>query len=245
MDGPGSDAAENLVLPPYAGPPHPCPYLPGRIAVSEAAYFGWLEPAAYQLLMDLGFRRSGRVVYRMACPDCRECMPIRVPVNRFEPSRSQRRVFRRNEDVQVEVDRPRPSDEKWRIYEDYLTRRHDGTMSEDRESFEQFLYEPATETLEMVYRIDGRIVGVGIVDACPGCLSSVYFYFDPAESRRGMGTFGALREIEECRRRGLPYWYAGFYVRDCRRMNYKAGFRPHELLGADGVWRSGQPLAIE
>lgn len=237
MDGPGIDAAENLIRPLYASPPHPCPYLPGRIAVSEAVGFGWLAPTAYQLLMDLGFRRSGRMVYRMICPDCRECVPIRVPVEGFEPSRSQRRVLRRNRDVQVEVGSPRPSDEKWRVYADYLARRHDGAMSEDREGFERFLYEPATETLEMVYRLDGRIIGVGIVDVCPGCLSSVYFYFAPAESRRGLGTFGALREIEECRRRGLPHWYAGFYIRDCRRMSYKAGFRPYELLDGDGIWR--------
>jgi arginine-tRNA-protein transferase len=137
----------------------------------------------------------------------------------------------------VEVGLPQASDEKWRVYADYLARRHDGTMSAKREHFEEFLYEPATETLEMVYRLDSRIIGVGILDVCPAGLSSVYFYFAPGESRRGLGTFGALREIEECRCRGLPYWYAGFYIRDCRRMSYKAGFRPHELLGADRVWR--------
>lgn len=224
-------------MPLYAGPPHPCPYLPGQIAVSEAVGFEWLDPAAYRLLMDLGFRRSGRMVYRMVCPDCRECVPLRVPVEDFKPSRSQRRVLRRNEDVQVDVGPPQPSDEKWRIYADYLARRHDGAMSADREGFEQFLYEPATETLEMVYRVGGRIIAVGIVDVCPGCLSSVYFYFDPAESPRGLGTFGALREIEECHQRGLPYWYAGFYIRDCQRMNYKAGFRPCELLMANGTWQ--------
>ncbi len=236
MDGPGSNAAKYPVLPLYTGPSHPCPYLPGRIAISEAVGFGRLDPAAYEVLMDLGFRRSGRVVYRMACPDCRECVPIRVPVERFELSRSQRRVFRRNDDVQVEVDRPRASDEKWRIYADYLVQRHDGAMSDDRDGFEQFLYEPATETLEMVYRVNRRIIGVGIVDVCPGCLSSVYFYFDPAEGRRGLGTLGVLREIEECRRRGLAHWYGGYYIRDSRRMNYKASFQPYELLGADGVW---------
>ena len=49
--------------------------------------------------------------------------------------------------------------------------------------------------------------------------------------------FAALYEIAECRRRGLPYWYIGFYVRDCGRMNYKAHYRPCELLGPDGEWR--------
>ncbi|MCA9255484.1 MAG: hypothetical protein KDA33_07590, partial [Phycisphaerales bacterium] len=48
----------------------------------------------------------------------------------------------------------------------------------------------------------------------------------------------AIREIAECGERGLPFWYAGFYIRDCHRMSYKAAYRPFELLGPDGVWRA-------
>jgi leucyl-tRNA---protein transferase len=200
----------------------------------------WFDAATYQALMDLGFRRSGKLVYRPACEGCRECVPIRVPVDRFRLSRSQRRVWRRNQDVHVAVGEPRSSDEKWRMYVEYLRQRHDGTMSESREDFQEFLYAAVTDTLEMVYRAGDRIVAVGIVDACPGCLSSVYFYFGPAQSRRSLGTFGALCEIAECRRRGLAYWYAGYYVRECAAMNYKADFRPYELLGPDGLWRAAE-----
>ena len=89
----------------------------------------------------------------------------------------------------------------------------------------------------MTYRVAGRLVGVGVLDLCPGAASSVYFYFDPAESRRSLGVFSALCEIEECRRRGLEHWYIGFHVAGCGKMEYKARFRPHELLGPDGIWR--------
>jgi arginyl-tRNA--protein-N-Asp/Glu arginylyltransferase len=72
----------------------------------------------------------------------------------------------------------------------------------------------------------------------------VYFYFDPAESWRSLGVFGALCEIEECRRRGLPYWYIGLYIRDCPKMNYKIDYRPCELLGSDGTWSAALPKSI-
>jgi len=221
----------------YVGEPHPCPYLPGRTARDVFLTESELDPAAYEALMDCGFRRSGTVVYRPICDGCRECVQLRVPVAAFCLSRSQRRVLRRNLDVRVEIGTPVCTDEKWRIFVRYLRHQHDGTMSEDREAFERFLYGSPTRTLEMVYRLGRRIVGVGLVDVCPSALSSVYFFFEPKEARRSLGVFGALREIDECRNRGPPYWYAGFFVRDCTRMNYKAAFRPFELLGSDGQWR--------
>ncbi|MFQ5502811.1 MAG: arginyltransferase [Phycisphaerae bacterium] len=215
---------------------HECPYLPGRIAEDEFIVSSELKPSDYEHLMDQGFRRSGRIVYRPICDGCRECVPLRVPVDRFSPSRSQRRAWRRNQDLQIEIGPPRSTDEKWRIFTDYLAYQHDDAMSDEREGFDAFLYDSATETVEFVYRSVGHVVGVGIVDVCPNCLSSVFFYFDPAEARRSLGVYSALYEIEMCRAWGRSYWYAGFYVRDCRRMNYKADYRPYELLGPGGVW---------
>lgn len=162
---------------------------------------------------------------------------MRVRVSEFSPSRSQRRVLKRNADVEVRIGPPQADDEKHRLFSAYLGYQHDGTMSDDRADFEQFLYHSPTQTLEMTYHAAGRLVAVGIVDVCPTAISSVYFFFDPAESKRSLGVFGGLREIEECHRRGLPYWYLGYFVRDCRSMNYKASYGPHELLDARGDWQ--------
>ena len=77
-------------------------------------------------------------------------------------------------------------------------------------------------------------------DVCRSSLSSVYFYYDPAEARRGLGTFGALYEIEAARRLGIPHYYLGYWIAGCGTMDYKAGFRPNEVLCPDGVWREGE-----
>jgi arginine-tRNA-protein transferase len=81
------------------------------------------------------------------------------------------------------------------------------------------------------------LLAVGICDMSPLSLSSVYFYFDPSESRRGLGTFGALREIAFTRQHQIPHYYLGYYVSGCGAMEYKAPFRPNEILCTDGIWR--------
>ena len=85
---------------------------------------------------------------------------------------------------------------------------------------------------------------MGICDAGPRTLSSVYFFYAPDRPRRSLGVLGALAELDFCRREGLPWYYLGFHVEGCGAMAYKTDFRPFELLGTDGVWRAesaGEP----
>lgn len=215
-----------------------CPYLPDLAARSEGFTIDDLPGELYQALLDRNFRRSGRVVYRPVCSTCRACRQIRVPVAAFRMSRSQRRVWRRNGDVRVTVsDKPRPTEEKWRLFASYLRARHDGTMSDTYESFVDFLYASPIELLEFLYWVDDRLIGVSVTDRCPDALSSVYMYFDAGESARGLGTFSILWEIEYCRRNALTYYYLGFYVAGSNSMAYKARFAPGEILDESHTWR--------
>jgi arginine-tRNA-protein transferase len=82
---------------------------------------------------------------------------------------------------------------------------------------------------------------VGYVDALPGALSAIYFYYDPDERRRSLGTFNVLSVLAAAAARGVPYVYLGYYVPGCRSLEYKARFRPYELLEG-GTWRPvGRP----
>lgn len=215
-----------------------CPYLSDRFARLQFSAEPIDDAAVYQLLMDAGFRRNGFLYYRPSCPRCRACVPIRVPVSRFRPSRSQRRTWRRNQDVQVTVGPLSADHERYELYCRYQRTRHNERQPSSWDEFRSGLCGSAIHTLEFAYRLSGRLVGVGIVDACPDALSSVYFYYDPELHRRGLGIFSSMCEIAECRRRGLAWWYIGYYVAGSRKMEYKQSFRPHELLGADGVWRA-------
>ena len=218
---------------------HDCSYLPGRVSETRALWADRMAPAVYERFMDAGFRRSGKLVYQPVCRGCRACVSIRVPVATFRPSKSQRRCRRRNADLAVNVAAAAASDEKYDLYRRYVVERHGRPPEEeDRTSFERFLYDSPVDTLEFEYRDPGgRLLGVGLCDAGTHSLSSVYFYFDPAEARRGLGTFGALYEIGAAAAMGVPYYYLGYWVDGCAAMEYKADFRPSEVLHPDGVWR--------
>jgi arginine-tRNA-protein transferase len=220
-------------------PEHPCPYLPGRSAVDRAIWAGSVPAGVYEGFMDAGFRRSGKLLYQPACRGCRACASIRLPVAEFRPDKSQRRCARRNADLSVTHGIPRYSAEKFALYRQYIAGWHGREDVEDPAAFASFLYDsPLDSTLEFEYRDPaGRLLAVGICDLCPSVLSSVYLYFDPAESRRGLGTFAALHEIDFAARQGRAYYYLGYWVAGCRAMEYKNNFRPNEILHPDGAWR--------
>lgn len=228
-----------LHLPLTVCPEQPCPYMPGRVEQLRAFAADSFPPQLYHAFMDAGFRRSGRYFYQPVCQQCRACRPIRVLVDHFTPGKSQRRYRRRNADLISFADKPQPSIEKHQLYRRYVSARHQGPMvNDDRESFEQFLYHSPVDTFEITHRDGaGRLLVVGICDVCPQSLSSVYFFFDPDFADRRLGTFGAIYEIELAHEIGIPHYYMGFWIRGCRQMEYKASFRPCEVLCPDGEWR--------
>lgn len=226
-------------VPLYVSSPYPCPYIDGNIAKTRALLAEGMSAEMYRRFMDAGFRRSGKIVYQPVCEHCRACVPIRVPTETFTPSKSQRRCQRRNADLIVEVGQPLPTAEKFELYQRYVADRHDETDA-TFESFCDFLYSSSIPTIEFTYGTpDRRLIGIGICDISASVLSSVYFYFDPSERKRSIGTFGALTEIAFAREHGVAHYYLGYWINACDAMRYKTDFGPYELLGADGVWRAG------
>jgi leucyl-tRNA---protein transferase len=222
----------------YIGTPHSCGYLPERLACSV-----FVDPkltlssGRYGALLDLGFRRSGRYVYRPACDGCRSCMPVRVLTADFRPTRNQKRCLARNADITLNVE-PHLTDQHYELYRRYLQARHAdaGMDPDDRHAFHQFLESAWGETQVWTFAARGKLVAVAIVDAVPRGLSAVYTFFDPGEPRRSLGTYAILRQIEIARALKLPYLYLGYWVPGSEKMDYKKSFRPQEIH--DGrLWR--------
>ena len=79
-------------------------------------------------------------------------------------------------------------------------------------------------------RLDARQLGVAVTDVLPNGLSAVYTFYDPEEERRSLGRYAILWQIGEAARLGLKAVYLGYWIKNCRKMNYKTEYRPIELL---------------
>lgn len=222
----------------YATSPYGCSYLPGRAARSQVATPSQLiDTETYGELVRTGFRRSGVFTYRPWCDTCRECMPVRIPVDAFTPNRSQRRAQSRHAGL---VARERPllfREEHFALYRRYQNARHwGGGMDEDsREQYAHFLLQTHVDSRLIEFREGENLRMVSIIDVLDDGLSSVYTFYAPDLPSTSYGTYAILWQIAQCQRLGLPHLYLGYWIRNSRKMAYKSQFRPIETL-RQGNW---------
>lgn len=228
----------------YRSRPMPCPYLPDRVEqqlFTELA--GPFAKAAFNQLSRGGFRRSHHIIYRPACRGCEACVPVRVAVEGFCASKSWRRILSANADLEARSVGRSISDEQFELFRRYVTGRHgDGEMARmGRRDYAAMVVASPVETELVEFRNPaGRLFAACLVDRLDDGLSAVYSFFEPAETRRSLGSFVVLKLIEQARAEGLPYVYLGFWVADSPKMAYKGRFRPLEGFGPDG-WRLIEP----
>ena len=204
-------------------------------------------PDIYPQALDWGFRRSGDLVYRPHCEQCRACVAVRIPVAAFEPDRSQRRCLARNADIQTRIAPARRTAEHFELYQRYLAARHrDGGMDgHGTVEFDQFLVGSWSETRFVEMRLagdhgPGRLLAVAVTDRVGRGLSAVYTFFEPELAQRGLGTLAILQQIEWARRAGLRHLYLGYWIDGHGKMDYKRRYHPLERF--DGRrWRPFSP----
>jgi arginyl-tRNA--protein-N-Asp/Glu arginylyltransferase len=229
----------------YLSTEHGCGYLPGQTARNA-----YVDPALkmtrqrYGWLIAQGFRRSGDYVYRPYCAQCRQCVPVRVPVSGFSASRSQRRCLVRNAGLSLRVVLEL-NDEHYVLYRRYISARHpgQGMDADNRDAFHSFLQCSWGDAQFWEFRENQRLVAVAVVDTLPAALSAVYTFFDPADSARSLGTYAVLHQIAAAQEQGLEHVYLGYWVAESRKMDYKKNFRPLELLRGD-VWTSNELSSV-
>jgi arginine-tRNA-protein transferase len=222
----------------FATAPVPCPYLAGRAErklIVELAGAG--AERFYDDLSRAGFRRSHRFAYRPACHGCSSCVPVRILVARFSDSRSTRRIRNLNRDLRADAAAAQASVEQFRLFLAYQRSRHaDSDMAAMSYAEYRGMVEDSAVRSEIVEfrEAGGRLVAVSLIDCLDDGASAVYSFFEPREAKRSLGTWCILWLVEECRRRGLPYVYLGYWIAETPKMAYKARFAGLERLNPGG-----------
>lgn len=222
----------------YATQPHPCSYLKDEVATTlfidpETV----IDKKTYSALSDVGFRRSGKHLYRPHCQYCTACVSTRILVEDFCPKRRHRRIWRKNQDLTVTTRSEIRDHEYYQLYEQYISLRHnDGDMfPTTREQYDSFLTNEWNVTRYHVFSLDDHPVAIAVTDELNEGLSAIYTFFNPELASRSLGSYAILWQINEAKARGLRYLYLGYWIKECEKMRYKIDYRPTQLL-LDNHW---------
>ncbi len=219
--------------------PYSCSYLPDRLACSEVATPEYLiDTEVYGELIQAGFRRSGQYTYRPCCDHCRACLSVRINVNTFVPKRTQRRTWKQHQHLITTQNALHYKPAHYALYQCYQAERHSGGgMDNDcLEQYQNFLLQSNVDSKLIEFYEKDQLRIVSIIDVLPDGLSSVYTFFDSGVTNASFGTYNILWQIEQCRKLGLTYLYLGYWIKENRKMSYKANFQPLEVL-INGQWQ--------
>ncbi|MBL1320767.1 MAG: arginyltransferase [Methylophaga sp.] len=211
----------------YQDSPHDCSYLTGKQAQNIYPDPNvMMTNALYSQLIQHGFRRSGNHAYRPHCPNCHACVPVRINLKQFKISRSQRRCLQRNQHLTTSFHPAEFKLEHYELYCRYLLARHiNGGMDNPTEqSYRNFLIGEWSDTTFIEFRDHSQLVAVAVTDSVDDGLSAFYTFFDPQLTRQSLGTYAILQQIAKAKTQNLSSLYLGYWIENCKKMNYKNSF---------------------
>lgn len=230
-----------LLSPPRISPEENCPYIDGELARHEFFLATEVDAKEFDTCLAQGFRKFGIYFFRPNCRQCQRCLPLRVKAKDFKPTKSQKRVLKKNQDLKVFY---KPLVYREEIYQLFI--KHSKIrfgQNEDkpgsREDFIQTHFTPSTPSVLSEFYLEDKLIAVGFLDLAASSASSVYFIYDPDYEKRSLGIYGALKEIEFTSNSGREYYYLGYYIAENKSMMYKNQFHPHEVYDwVKEVWTS-------
>jgi arginine-tRNA-protein transferase len=227
-----------ISIPLFLSQEHPCSYLEGEQAQSMFVHPSYpVTPSIYAQLIEQGFRRSGDEVYAPHCAHCAACIPARLPVKKFKPSRSQKRCLHKNIDTQVIVKPAIFEQAHYDMYLRYQAIRHsDGSMADaSPDDYLGFLGSSWCDTRFVEFSINNELAGIAVIDQFEQAWSAVYTFFEPKFSGYSLGVYAVLWQIEQVTLQQKEFLYLGFWIKACKKMAYKSDYQPIQLL-IDNQW---------
>lgn len=226
----------------YVTTPYKCGYLPQKLAQSLiASPHTLVTTQVYSGLIQQGFRRSGKFAYRPHCEQCRACIPVRIVLETFAPSRSQKRAMKQHATLSVRALPLAFYAEHYALYQAYQLARHQDSETADADAldgpdqYRQFLCQSNVESLMIEFSDANGVVMVSVVDIVQDGISAVYTFYDTRQPKNSYGTYSILWLCEWAKTLSLPYLYLGYWIAESPKMAYKHRFNPQQML-IDGEW---------
>jgi arginyl-tRNA--protein-N-Asp/Glu arginylyltransferase len=227
----------------YVTTPYPCGYIANNLAQSLIATPHHLVDAAvYSELINQGFRRSGKFTYRPHCENCNKCIPVRMVLNQFTPTRSQKRAYKQHADLTANILPLDYHPKHAELYMKYQSLRHvsedtfkESKDSDETEQYRQFLCNSHVESLLIEFKdAQEQVKIVSVIDVVSDGVSAVYTFYDATE-KASYGTYAIMWLANWIKSLNLPYLYLGYWIQDSQKMAYKEKFNVQERL-IDGEW---------
>lgn len=162
---------------------------------------------------------------------------LRMQLNQFAPSQSQRRILRRNSDLRVEHRLAKVDDQRRELFHRHKERFSEGVPH----ALEDFVGpDPScipVPTVEFNVFAGDTLVAASYLAHGENAVASLYGFFDPQWSDRSLGLLTMLLEIQYARRSGLQLYYPGYALEKPSTMDYKKRFSGLESYEWDHGWK--------
>lgn len=214
--------------------PFPCSYLKHQheqLMVIQNP----VDVITFEQLLALGFRRSGKDIYKPHCQSCNACQAIRIPCSQFKPSSSQRKTLKKNKDLTIKLVNELTK-HHYPLYEKYINTRHqDSSMyPASKTQFTDFLGSCWLSPKYIELYKDNNLIAVAVTDFQQNSLSAIYTFFEPKEDKRSLGNLMILIQCKLAKLLNKTYLYLGYQIDSCEKMNYKSNYKPYEILTDKG-----------
>ena len=173
--------------------------------------------------------------FRPICSTCNECQSLKIDVENFTFSKSQRRVLKKASSIKSYIQHPSLSREHMALFEKYHLHMKDKRGWEYQETSLQH-YQSSFVTghndfgYEILYFDGDKLIGVDLIDVLDDGISSIYFYYDPDYEKYSLGKLSLYRQIKFAIEKGKKWIYLGYYVKDCPSLSYKTHYKPYLTL---------------
>jgi arginine-tRNA-protein transferase len=212
-----------------------CAYIPD---IKQTTHYKIIERCTKEhceALISRGWRRFGNMFFRPICQECTACESIKIDVNNYIFSKSQRRVLKKAQHFKALIQTPSMSREHIALFKKYHDHMEQKRQWENhgvnpQSYYASFVHGYNDFGYEVLYYDGNKLIGVDLIDILPHGISSIYFYYDPDYEPYSMGTYTILKQIQLAKDHHLHWIYLGYYVKECQSLSYKNRYAPYHTL---------------